>query len=249
MQPDLQQAVRQAARLLGSSRRIAVLSGAGISVSSGIPDFRSQDGLYSDPSNIGIFEIGEFIREPERFFRFAARFYQVLMDARPNTAHEEIARWQQAAQVEVITQNIDDLHEQAGAQQVYHLHGSYRTSRCMRCGKMRPTDELLDDVARGCVPLCHCGGILKPEIVFFGEQLPLAAWSAAQRAIAAADVLLVVGTSLVVYPANMLPRMRSPSTAMIVVNRDPTPADGEAEVVIRGDIVEVFGAFRSVLGG
>ena len=247
MQPDMQQAVEQAARLLGSSRRIAVLTGAGISVPSGIPDFRSRDGLYSDPANIGIFEIGEFMREPERFFRFAARFYQVLLGARPNAAHEEIARWQQAVQVEVITQNIDDLHEQAGSRQVYHLHGNYRTSRCIRCGKRRPTDELLEDVALGCVPLCHCGGVLKPEIVFFGEQLPSAAWNAAEQAVGAADVLLVVGTSLVVYPAAMLPRLRSPSTALVVVNRDPTPVDGEADVVVRGDVVEIFRAFRSLL--
>jgi len=241
--------LRRMAALLRGARRVAVLTGAGISVPSGIPDFRSRDGLYADPENLGIFEIGEFLRRPERFFRFAARFYPLLLNARPNPAHREIARWEQFAEVAVITQNIDDLHEQAGSRRVYHLHGDYRTSRCLRCGRVRPTAELLEQIALGYVARCDCGGVMKPEIVFFGEMLPEAAWRAAEKAMAEADVVVVVGTSLAVYPAAMLPRLRNPAARVIVVNREPTVLDEEAAVTVRGDVADVFSGLQRLLAG
>lgn len=248
MLPNWKEQLEPAAELVRRSRHIAVLTGAGISVPSGIPDFRSRDGLYSDPENIGIFEIGEFLRQPERFFRFAARFYPVLIEARPNLAHREIARWQRFARVEVITQNIDDLHEQAGSQVVYHLHGDYRTSRCLHCGRAVPTAELLDQIVLGYVARCGCGGVMKPEIVFFGEMLPQDAWDASERAVAEADLLLVVGTSLVVYPAAALPGRRGPQTKVVVINREPTALDGEAAAVLRGDVVDVCRALAELVG-
>ncbi|MBP7829314.1 MAG: Sir2 family NAD-dependent protein deacetylase [Kiritimatiellae bacterium] len=238
--------IHAAADLVRGARRIAVLTGAGISTPSGIPDFRSADGLYADERNANVFDIGEFHRRPEHFYRFAREFYPMLERAQPNTAHRALAAWEQAGkEVHVATQNIDDLHQRAGSTRVYPVHGTVETSTCLECGAARRTSELVPEIMAGRVPRCGCGGVFKPDITFFGEQLPEAAWNRSVEAMRGADLVLVIGTSLAVYPAASLPDYRGPDAALIVVNRDPTPLDGAADVVLHGDLAEMFGRLEA----
>ncbi|HOW97776.1 MAG TPA: NAD-dependent deacylase [Kiritimatiellia bacterium] len=235
-------AIRETVERVGRARRIAALTGAGISTPSGIPDFRSADGLYADERNANVFDIGEFHRRPEHFYRFAREFYPMLQRAQPNAAHRALAAWErEGKEVHIATQNIDDLHQRAGSTRVYPVHGTVETSACQDCGVARRTSELVPEVMTGRVPRCGCGGVFKPDITFFGEMLPEEAWNRSVEAMHLADLVLVIGTSLAVYPAASLPDQRRPAAALIVVNRDPTPLDGAADVVLRGDLAEVFG--------
>lgn len=227
-----------AAQAIGRARRLAVLTGAGISTPSGIPDFRSADGLYADARNEGVFDIAIFRERPEHFYRFAREFYPVLERAQPNAAHQILARWEREGRnVEVATQNIDDLHQRSGSRRVYPVHGTAEASHCTNCGAGRPTRTLWPEVAAGRVPRCSCGGVFKPDITFFGEMLPEDAWTRSARAMSEADVVLVIGTSLAVYPAASLPDGRRRSAGLFIFNRDSTPLDDAATGVFRGDVV------------
>ncbi len=226
---------------LQSARRIVFLTGAGISTESGIPDFRSPGGLYSDPANVNVFDISSFLADPSIFYRFWARFLPVLERARPNPAHLAIARLQDGRRVTVVTQNIDDLHQRAGSRTVWCVHGTIASSRCLNCGARTETARLLPAIRRGEVPVHSCGGVFKPEVTFFGEGLPETDWTNSQEAIREADLLCLVGTSLTVFPAARLPDFRRPECRLVIVNRGPTPLDPEADLVIRGSAGEVFG--------
>jgi NAD-dependent deacetylase len=226
---------------LHSARRIVFLTGAGISTESGIPDFRSPGGLYSDPANANVFDISAFLSDPAVFYRFWGRFLPVLEKAQPNPAHLAIARLQKNHEVTVVTQNIDDLHQRAGSRTVWCVHGTIAVSRCLKCGARTETVELLPTIRRGQVPRHSCGGVFKPEVTFFGEGLPEVDWTNSQKAIREADLLCLVGTSLSVFPAARLPDFRQPGCRLVIVNRGPTPLDPEADLVIRGSAGEVLG--------
>ncbi len=239
--PAQDQTAREEFRdLLNSSRRVVFLTGAGISTESGIPDFRSPGGLYSDPDNVNVFEISAFLADPSNFYRFWGRFLPVLERARPNPAHRAIARLQDSRRVTVVTQNIDDLHQRAGSETVWCVHGTIASSRCLDCGARIETFELYPVIRKGEVPRHSCGGVFKPEVTFFGEALPEVDWINSQSAIREADLLCLVGTSLTVFPAAQLPAYRNPDCRLAIVNRGSTPLDGEADLVIRGSAGEVF---------
>ena len=202
------------------------VDGRGYSTSSGIPDFRSASGLYADERNTNVFDVAEFRRNPENYYRFAREFYPILMEARPNVAHKALAKWERRGiDIQIATQNIDDLHQRAGSTRVYPIHGTYRTSVCQSCSKSCDTQSLIPDVLRGEPPRCACGGVFKQDITFFGEMLPEVAWNSAESAISEADLMLILGTSLVVYPAASLPDRRSSAARLVIVNRDPTHLD------------------------
>jgi len=226
--------------LVDRSRRVVFLTGAGISTESGIPDFRSSSGIYADPANRSIFEIDSFLRDPSPFWRFSAGFLSLLEKARPNAAHLAIARLQDTRQVTVVTQNIDDLHLKAGSRTVRRVHGSFESSRCLRCGRRVKTAELYPAVLRGETPKDGCGGFFKPEVTFFGEMLPPEEWEGSCRAVEEADLLCVVGSSLVVYPAAALPLRRRTGCGLVIINREPTPQDRDADLVINAGAGEVF---------
>ena len=214
------------------AERIAVLTGAGISTESGIPDFRSPTGLYSDERNTNVFDIRYFRTNPEGFYRFAREFYPVIGKAKPNVAHQALARWEVVGKdVRIATQNIDDLHQRAGSKHVYPVHGTTLTATCQDCGKTCQSGKLMPMILAGQVPLCSCGGVFKPDITFFGELLPEKAWRDSIEAISKADLVMILGTSLAVYPAASLPAHRSASCKLIIVNREVTPLDGEADAV------------------
>lgn len=230
-------------RMVEAARRVVFLTGAGISTESSIPDFRSAGGLYSDPAQANIFEIEAFLADPAPFYRFAGTFLELLDRASPNRGHRAIARLQNDREVEVVTQNVDGLHERAGSRRVHGVHGDFTRSVCLRCGVSVPTVGLRPVIAAGEIPRHACGGIFKPAVTFFGETLPREAWENAAAALKAADLLVIVGSSLVVYPAAGLPDLRSRDCGLVIINRDPTPRDGEADLVVRagaGDTLEMF---------
>lgn len=226
---------------LENTENAVFLTGAGISTESGIPDFRSPGGLYSDPSNVNVFEISSFIADPSIFYRFWSRFLPVVEKAQPNPAHRAIAQLQNSRRVTVVTQNIDDLHQRAGSQAVWSVHGTMASCRCLKCGARKDTSELAPIIRRGEVPYHSCGGVFKPEVTFFGEGLPEIDWTNSQNAIREADLLCLIGTSLSVFPAAGLPSCRRRGCRLIIINRDPTPLDHEADLVMHASAGAIFG--------
>lgn len=227
-------------KLVEASENIVFFGGAGVSCESGIPDFRSTDGLYHQAYRFPPEEILShhfFEEQPEEFFRFY-RDKMLYPDAKPNAAHCALARWEQAGKLRaVVTQNIDGLHQAAGSKNVLELHGSVHRNHCMRCGKFY---ALADVLRQDGVPHCACGGVIKPDVVLYEEPLDEAVMTAAMRAIRAADLLIVGGTSLNVYPAAGLLRYFA-GGALVVLNKTPTPADRSADLVIQDAIGKVLG--------
>ena len=224
-----------------AARAMVFFGGAGVSTESGIPDFRSVDGLYHQKFDYPPEEIlshGFFLRDPAYFYRFY-REKMLPLDARPNAAHTTLARWEREGKLlAVVTQNIDGLHQKAGSRRVYELHGSVYRNRCMKCGKAFGPEYVRDRVP---LPLCdRCGGLVKPDVVLYGESLDEDCIRGAVEAIAEADLLIVGGTSLTVYPAAGLLRYYR-GRRLVLINRDATPYDGEAALVIREPIAQVLG--------
>ncbi len=238
--------ISQLARWIEASERLAVLSGAGISVPSGIPDFRSDQGVYQNAENRNVFDLEAFLEDPSPYYAFARWFYPRVRAAAPNAAHRALADWERCGhEVRIATQNVDDLHQRAGSSSVYPVHGSMRTSSCRRCGRKVDTAELEAAILEGAIPRCGCGGVFKPEITFFGEGLPQEAWLFAARAMQQAELVLVVGSSLTVYPAASLPEYRPDGSRLVIINREETPLDSEADLVIHGDMIPVFEALQA----
>ena len=232
--------VEQLSEWIHGARSIAVLTGAGISTASGIPDFRSAAGIYADERNVNVFDLEAFRRDPSIFYAFARTFYPKVRDARPNAAHRALATLERMT---VVTQNVDDYHQRAGSDPVYCVHGNHQFSTCQSCRNEVNTEQLFPAIEGGQIPHCSCGGVYKPNITFFGEMLPAYDWSESVKAISAADLILVLGTSLTVYPAAGLPGYRPWNAKLAIVNRDPTPLDHEAQLVIHDDLCDVMSQF------
>jgi len=237
--------VDQAARLVVAARRVVVLTGAGISTPSGIPDFRSpREGLWqqADPEEVASLEA--FRCSPQAFCAWLRPLLAQIVPARPNPAHEALAALERAGRVRtIITQNIDGLHQKAGSQRVLELHGHLRQATCLRCHHQTPTAGLLERfLDTGEVPRCpRCDGVLKPDIVLYGELLPPDVLREAEEEAMDCDLMWVVGSSLSVAPASLLPQWAIDHGArLLIVNRAATPLDGQAEVVIRADVAQVL---------
>lgn len=210
----------EAAAALRRSRFTLALTGAGISVESGIPDFRSADGLWSrfDPAEYA--SITAFNRDPAKVWRMLAAMQELLVQARPNPAHLALAELERRGRLHyLITQNVDMLHQAAGSGRVIEYHGNASTLTCPTCAMAYAADECADQKP----PRCSCGAILKPDLIFFGEEIPAAVLEHAQDLATVAEVLLVVGTSAEVSPANTIPLLAKDRGAMIIeINREPT---------------------------
>ncbi len=228
-------------RLIDASSNIVFFGGAGVSTESGIPDFRSADGLYSGEHEYPpetILSHSFFTQHPEEFYRFY-RKNMVFLDAEPNAAHRKLAAWEAEGKLSaVITQNIDGLHQKAGSRNVLELHGSVHRNYCVLCGAEYGIGSVLE--ATG-VPRCGCGGAIRPDVVLYQEALDHGTLSAAAESISSADLLMVGGTSLSVYPAAGLLRYYS-GKALVLINRSATPMDAAAAVSIRGSIAETLGS-------
>ncbi|MEA2308284.1 MAG: NAD-dependent deacetylase [Thermoleophilaceae bacterium] len=240
------------ADLLRSAERAVVLTGAGVSVPSGIPDFRTPGkGLWEKVNPMEVAHIDAFRRDPDRFWGFYSQRFAGLVDKRPNGAHEAIAELERRGLVRgVITQNIDRLHREAGSRRVVEVHGSIDHCVCMECGGRVGLDEVLKELEGGVgTPECRaCIAALKPDVVLFGELLPQAAMTEAHALAQEADLMVCVGSSLEVFPVASLPGIALENGARIVlVTQGPTPYDADAEVKLDGDVVDELGAVLAAL--
>jgi NAD-dependent protein deacetylase/lipoamidase len=249
----VQTAAARLAELIREADSVVALTGAGISVPSGIPDFRSPGkGLWENVDPMEVAHIDAFHSDPERFWHFYGQRFQTLEDKRPNPAHFALARLEEAGLLEaVITQNIDQLHARAGSRQLIEVHGTIAHSSCLRCGaryELTAVRARQSADARG-VPRCECDEPLKPDVVLFGEYLPMEALARAERLAAAAEVLMCIGTSLEVYPVAQLPLVTLDSGGKLaIVTQGRTPFDGRATVRMNGDVVEDLEAVLAALG-
>lgn len=221
------------------SSNIVFFGGAGVSTESGIPDFRSTDGIYHQQYDYPPEEILShtfFLRNPGEFFRFY-RAKMLCLDAKPNAAHRKLAQWEQEGKLKaIVTQNIDGLHQAAGSKKVFELHGSVLRNTCMRCGRFYDAQSILRSEG---VPHCDCGGIIKPDVVLYEEGLDQRTLQGAVDVIADADMLIVGGTSLAVYPAAGLVDFYA-GNRLVLINRDETPLDGRADLVLHEKIGEIM---------
>ena len=228
-------------KIISSARRVVFFGGAGVSTESGIPDFRSAGGLFAKaPEGLTpemILSRSYFYLHPESFFDFY-RSHMVYPQARPNAAHIWLSALEKKDRLRgIVTQNIDGLHKQAGNKRVYEIHGTIHENHCMDCGAFFPLKTVME--ARG-IPRCpHCGGVIKPSVVLYGEPLDKYVCIGARREIANADVLIVAGTSLAVEPAASF-LQDFDGKHLVVINREPTPADSRASLVIRGSVAETL---------
>lgn len=231
------------ARMIEAACKVVALTGAGISVESGIPDFRSPGGLWTryDPMIYATFE--SFLHDPSRFWQMASELNPLLENARPNPAHEALAELEQLGKCDaVITQNIDHLHQRAGSTDVLELHGTYRTGVCMQCGRKHCFEEIKESASSGEVPVCgDCSGVVKPDVVLFGEPLNAPVLQRATELASNCDLLLMIGSSLEVFPAASLPVYAHRSGAKVVfVNESSTAYDEIADMRIVGKAGEIM---------
>lgn len=234
--------MEQFKKWIQESRRIVFFGGAGVSTESGIPDFRSVDGLYSQKFDYPpetIISHSFYLRRPEYFFRFY-REKMLPLGYEPNVTHKVLAKWEAEGKLTaVVTQNIDGLHQKAGSQKVYELHGSVLRNYCTRCRRFYPAEYVKDCDG---VPKCTCGGTVKPDVVLYEEGLDQDTIEKSVMAIQNADLLIVAGTSLTVYPAAGLINYYQ-GNRLVLINRDATPYDSYANLVLHARLGDVFSQF------
>ncbi len=238
--------------LLLSSTNTVAFTGAGVSTASGIRDFRGKDGIYNDTFRgyrvEELFGIDLFRSDPSLFYEWSRDFVYGLDNIRPCTVHNVLARLERMGLMQaIITQNIDRLHTLAGSQKVFEVHGSPHHHHCLTCGKAYTYDEVAPVVRAGTVPTCACGGILKPDIVFYGEPLPEETFNNALKACQEADLCLVLGSSLTVFPAAALPEEAYRfGGRIVIINDTPTPLDRRA-ILHLPDLTEAFTELSEIL--
>jgi len=230
--------------IVSTARRIVAFTGAGISAESGIPTYRGDDGVWHkyDPAKHA--NIHNFLKDPQYYWNFFKEVrYPVIKKAKPNKAHIALARLEENGKLEaVITQNIDDLHQLAGSKRILELHGNTRRISCLNCKKQHTMDEVYSRLETQLPPLCsECSGILKPEVVFFGESLPVTVLEEAINVTNDCDLFLAIGSSLVVQPAASLPfTAKEKGAKLIIINKDATPLDTFADIVFHTTASEVL---------
>ncbi|MBN1304744.1 MAG: NAD-dependent deacylase [Anaerolineales bacterium] len=252
---QVQTEIEYAADLFRKASRVVVLTGAGISTPSGIPDFRSEGtGLWARDESLEVASLTAFRYAPERFYAWFRPLAGQLLEAEPNQAHLALAALEKAGYLKtLITQNIDTLHHKAGSENVIEMHGTLRTLSCTQCFRQFTAEPFVRPfVEKGDLPACSdCGGVLKPDVILFGEQLPQTAWLEALRASRSCDLMMIIGSSLEVLPVAGLPMQAVDRGAhLIVINNTPTYIDVRADIVILEDAAEIVPAItESVLNG
>ncbi|MBU1937331.1 NAD-dependent deacylase [bacterium] len=224
---------------LRKSLNISVLTGAGISAESGIPTFRTKDGLWSKFKPEELANVKAFMKNPKLVWEWYEYRRKIITEAEPNPGHHALAQWEQQHRgFTLITQNVDGLHARAGSRNIVELHGNILRNRCLTCGNVSESEKVN---LEGTVPLCACGGMLRPDVVWFGEMLPPEALNAAFSAAEEADVFLSVGTSALVHPAASLPEIAKSSGAFLFeINLEPTPLTPYADVFLEGPSGEIL---------
>jgi len=241
---ELEKLIDRAAQLLSQADYAVAVTGAGHSTPSGIPDFRSPtSGLWTQVDPMAVASLFAFRLRPQDFYDWIRPLARTMLEAQPNPAHHALAQLESAGLIKsVITQNIDGLHQKAGSQRVHEVHGHMREATCIRCYQVTPADALVEAFLEGNeIPRCPCGGVMKPNVILFGEQLPMDVLVAAQQDTMICDLMLVIGSSLTVEPVADLPLMALGQGArLIIVNYQPTHLDDRADVLIHADLAEVL---------
>jgi NAD-dependent deacetylase len=242
--PEDNQAILTAAQLIKRSRHAVVLTGAGFSTPSGIPDFRSEgSGLWTRFLPMEVASLSTFRYEPEKFYAWLHPLASHMLGAGPNKAHLALSELENAGYIKaIVTQNIDGLHHRAGSRKVLEIHGTLNTLTCTGCFKQYSSENIIEPyISHGVIPRCpSCQRILKPDVILFEEQLPVRVWMEAQREAQDCDLMLVAGTSLEVMPSAVLPvRALDNGAKLIVVNRSETYVDIRANVLIHDDVADV----------
>ena len=235
--------INELQNIINKNNNIVFFGGAGVSTESGIPDFRSQDGLYNQKYDYPpetIISHSFYIKHPEEFYKFY-RDKMLCLNAKPNPAHIKLAQLEKIGKIKaIITQNIDGLHQMAGSKNVLELHGSVHRNYCISCGKFYNAQFILN--SKG-IPKCECGGIIKPDVVLYEESLNEDVLIKSVNYISNCDVLIIGGTSLNVYPAAGLIQYFNGNT-LVLINRDSTPFDYKADIIIHDNIGEVFNSIK-----
>jgi NAD-dependent deacetylase len=251
---DFSHRISIASELIKKAEFIIALTGAGISTPSGIPDFRSQDtGLWQKNDPMQVASLSSFLNTPEIFFDWLKPLTKGIFAANPNPAHHCLSLLEKNHKLQaVVTQNIDNLHQKAGVKEVIEVHGSVATLECLKCGFKIPFNEFLltNFIEKSKIPTCeNCNHFLKPSITLFEELLPLKAWELATIYFEKADLVIVIGSSLEVYPANQLPAIALSHGAKLIINTfSTTPLDKKADLLLPFDVVEVWPAIINKLG-
>ncbi len=235
--------VENAVELIRESNHIVALTGAGISTEAGIPDFRSTGGLWENEALLELMSAEGFRRDPAQFYRASLQLLPNIHRAEPTRAHRFLARLEEAGKLQtIVTQNIDGLHQAAGSTIVHEIHGNFRTGHCVDCHTEYRMTEFYHLIETGEINLPACAGCLAPikaDVILFGDLLPIDDWSASVAAAEECDLMLVLGSSLVVYPAADLPRIAAARGArLIIINRDPGDFDSLADVVVLSELGE-----------
>jgi NAD-dependent deacetylase len=241
----------QAADLVARARRVVALTGAGFSRPSGIPDFRSPEGLWAQCDPAEVASLGSFRRDPDRFYAWLRDLLEPIIAAQPNPAHLALAELEAEGRLSaVVTQNIDGLHQRAGSQRVFELHGHLRGASCPECERQVPMEPLLPAIRSGRAPRCSCGGAFKPNVVLFDDALPQGVFWLARQAITECDLLLIAGTALEVAPVCDLPLLAMRRGArVVIVNLEPTYLDAHAALVLREDVATAVPALVHASAG
>ena len=238
---DMERRSEQAIAFIREARNIVALTGAGMSTEAGIPDFRGPGGLWGDAEKLNLLSLSGFRRSPEGFYRASLDLIAAISRATPTSAHRLLVRLEETGKLKAVaTQNIDGLHTAAGSRAVYELHGTYRTGRCTQCAKKYEMAGFYAEIEGGrlTLPLCSdCAAPVKPDIVLFEENLPEEAWEKSVAAASECDLMLIFGSSLVVYPAAELPMIALAGGAkLVIVNMEPTGHDSMATVTVHGKL-------------
>ncbi len=231
---------------LAKAKRVVAFTGAGMSAESGVPTFRGDDGIWKKFKPEELANLNAFMRNPQLVWEWYAARKRVIADVKPNPGHFALAEMEgMFPSFAIVTQNIDNLHWRAGSKNVFELHGNIERNYCMKCGRNFANVYVLSS---GAIPTCDCGGMIRPDVVWFGEMLPEDEWRDAERACSLADVLFSVGTSGVVYPAASLPLAAKDSGAFIVeINPEPTPLSSYAHEFLQGKSGEILPALIHAL--
>ncbi len=244
----LKKEIHRSATLIKDASHCIVLSGAGISTASGIPDFRSAgSGLWTHHHPMDVASLTIFRHHPERFFEWLRPLVKNILQAKPNPAHLALAKLEKKGFIKtIITQNIDGLHQRAGSKKTLEIHGTLNTLSCIGCYKKYDSESYFSPyIEHGEIPHCPaCGRILKPDAILFEEQLPISVWLAAKKAAETCDLMLITGSSLAVMPVAGLPVKASQNGAkIIIINQSPTYIDEQADYVIKGDVADIMPFF------
>jgi len=249
---DQRSRIEDAASLIKNASYPVAFSGAGISTPSGIPDFRSpEEGLWEKQDAYEVSSLSSFRRDPKKFYNWIIPLYQQSISAKPNPAHTYLSRMQSEGYIQsIITQNIDGLHQASGSRNVIELHGTAKTATCIYCQKQHKTGDLFEIFQNEkTIPKClNCGNIIKPDVILFEEMLPEKAWHNAHSEMLKADLVVVIGSSLEVYPANSLPEIAIRNHAKLIINTlSKTPLDRFADILLNMDVAYAIPEIYKIL--